>query len=141
MVGDGSFLMNVHDLQTIHQDQVNVIISVINNNGYLAIRHTQREFLGGRFYGTHPAWKLEMPSIRKIAAAFDIPYVLLDKADDLETTIAMLAKTDGPLICEVVVDEDQDVLFKQGYKANDNGTFSPQPLSEMVAASGVRTGG
>ncbi|MBF0613999.1 MAG: thiamine pyrophosphate-binding protein [Magnetococcales bacterium] len=132
VVGDGSFLMNIQDLQTIHQEQVNVIISVINNNGYLAIRHTQRDFLAGRFYGTHPDWHLHMPSIRQIAAAFDIPYILLDKADDLEKTISLLAQTDGPMICEVVVDEEQDVLFKQNYKANDDGTFSPQSLADMA---------
>ena len=27
--------------------------------------------------------------------------------------------------------ENQDSLFKQGYKENKDGTFSPQPLSEM----------
>ncbi len=132
IIGDGSFLMNVQDLQTINQDKVNVIISVINNNGYLAIRHTQKDFLGERYYGTHPKWNLEMPSIRKIAAAFDIPYVLLDKAEEMDNTISALIKTSGPVICEVVVDESQDVLFKQGYQANDDGTFSPQALFEMT---------
>jgi len=131
VIGDGSFLMNVQDLQTIHQDKINVIISVINNNGYLAIRHTQKDFLGGRFYGTHPEWNLEMPSIHKIAAAFDIPYLLLDKAAEMDVAISKLIKTSGPIICEVVIDENQDVLFKQGYQANPDGTFSPQPLSEM----------
>ena len=135
VIGDGSFLMNVQDLQTIRQDHVNVIISVINNNGYLAIRHTQKDFLGGRFYGTHPEWRLEMPSIQKIAAAFDIPYVLLDKADETEITIEALTKTSGPVICEVIVDDNQEVLFKQGYQANGDGTFSPQPLFEMVTGA------
>ena len=37
----------------------------------------------------------------------------------------------GPKICEIIVDEDQDSLFKQGYQKNSNGTFSPMPLSEM----------
>ena len=52
IIGDGSFLMNVQDLQTISQDKKNVVIILVNNNGYLAIRHTQKEFLGGRYYGT-----------------------------------------------------------------------------------------
>lgn len=132
VIGDGSLLMNVQDLQTIRQENINVIISVINNNGYLAIRQTQKEFLGGRYFGTHPDWKLEMPSIRKIANAFDIPYVLLDKADETDATITNLASRKGPVICEVVVDSSQDVLFKQGYKANGDGTFTPQPLTEMA---------
>ena len=132
VIGDGSFLMNVQDLQTIRQDNINVVISVVNNNGYLAIRHTQKEFLGGRYFGTHPNWRLEMPSIEKIAYAFGIPYVRLDRAEELEPIVQKLLTTEGPVICEVVVDENQDVLFRQGYKTNEDGTFSPQPLSEMA---------
>ena len=132
VIGDGSFLMNVQDLQSIRSDNINVVISVINNNGYLAIRNTQKEFLGGRLYGTHPEWSLEMPSIEKIANAFEIPYVRLDKAEDVEQVVHRLSLDQGPIICEVVVDENQDVLFKQGYVDNGDGTFSPQPLSEMA---------
>ncbi len=131
VIGDGSFLMNIQDLQTIKQDKINVVISVINNNGYLAIRHTQKEFLGARYFGTHPEWNLAMPSIEKLAYAFDIPYVKLNTADRLEEIVDSVLGTDGPVICEVVVDEEQEVLFRQSYKANADGTFSPQPLSSM----------
>ena len=41
IIGDGSFLMNVQDLQTIKQDNINVVI-LINNNGYLAIIYSKR---------------------------------------------------------------------------------------------------
>lgn len=132
VIGDGSFLMNIRDLQTIRQDNINVVISVVNNNGYLAIRQTQKEFLGGRYYGTHPKWNLAMPSIEKLAYGFEIPYIRLDRAEDLGPVVQKLLTTKGPVICEVVVDENQDVLFRQGYKANEDGTFSPQPLAEMA---------
>jgi len=132
VIGDGSFLMNIQDLQSIRQDNINVVISVINNNGYLAIRNTQKEFLGGRLYGTHPDWKLTTPSIEKIANAFDIPFVRLDTAEDIGPMINRLSNERGPIICEVVVDENQDVLFKQGFLDNGDGKFSPQPLSEMA---------
>ncbi len=131
VIGDGSFLMNIQDLQTIRQDDINVIISVINNNGYLAIRHTQKEFLGGRYFGTHPEWRLAMPSIEKLAYAFEIPYIKLDEARKLDDVIVDVLDTNGPVICEVVVDEEQEVLFRQAYSANSDGTFSPQPLSMM----------
>jgi acetolactate synthase-1/2/3 large subunit len=45
IIGDGSFLMNIQDLENIKQYKMNVSIILINNNGYLAIRHTQKEFL------------------------------------------------------------------------------------------------
>jgi thiamine pyrophosphate-dependent acetolactate synthase large subunit-like protein len=73
-----------------------------------------------------------MPSIKKIAEAFEIAYKKLDHPENMETFINSLNESNGPIICEIVVDEDQAVLFKQGYKANQNGTFSPQPLSDMT---------
>lgn len=132
VIGDGSLLMNVQDLETIRQNNINVVIMVVNNNGYLAIRQTQKEFLGGRFFGTHPDWNLTIPSIASIAQAFSIPHVLLDRSADIEGVVATLVATRGPLICEVVVDDDQQVLFKQGYQTNPDGTFQPMSLIEMA---------
>ena len=118
-------------ITTIIAIKIPVIISVINNNGYLAIRHTQSEFLSGRLYGTHPDWSLEMPSIEKLSKGFDIPFCRLDNKKNTEEIIGKLLNSDGPVICEVVVDEDVQELFKQGYKSNEDGTFSPLSLNEM----------
>ena len=96
IIGDGSFLMNVQDLQVINQDQLNIKIVVVNNNGYLAIRQTTTRFFSSRFYGTHPDWKLKMPSIKKIADAFEIPYVRLDQSEDTDKTIECVLETQAP---------------------------------------------
>lgn len=135
IVGDGSLLMNVQDLETIRQNNINVIIVVVNNNGYLAIRQTQKEFLGGRFFGTHPDGNLTIPSIASIAQAFRIPHVLLDRSVETEGVVASLVGSHGPVICEVVVSDDQEVLFKQGYQPNSDGSFQPMSLIEMAPFS------
>ena len=49
----------------------------------------------------------------------------------MDKIINKIIKIKGPLICELFVNENQDILFKQGYKTNSDGTFTPQPLSEM----------
>ena len=72
-----------------------------------------------------------MPSISKLASAFEIPYIYLNSTADMDAIINMLLGFKGPVICEILTDEDQEVLFKQGYKSNGDGTFSPQNLSEM----------
>lgn len=132
VIGDGSLMMNIQDLQTIKQENINVVVCVINNNGYLAIRHTQNEFLDGRLYGTHPDWNLTMPSFEKISHAFEIKYIKLNQSKDMNGIIDKLVSMKGPVICEVIVDENQNVLFKQGYVDNKDGTFTPQPLVEMA---------
>ena len=35
------------------------------------------------------------------------------------------------IVCEVIVDEDQDILFQQKYKHMGGGVSIPQPLSDM----------
>jgi acetolactate synthase-1/2/3 large subunit len=131
IIGDGSFLMNVQDLQTIYQNKINVLIILVNNNGYLAIRHTQKEFLKSRYYGTHPDWKLTMPSFKKVAMGFNIKFLTFHDLDVLKKKINTIILYKGPLICEFITSPDQESLFKQGYKKSSDGTFEPQALNEM----------
>ena len=131
VIGDGSFLMNIQDLQTIAQDKINVLILLVNNNGYLAIRHTQKEFLNGRYFGTHPKGKLTFPRFKDLAKSFKIKYISIKNSKQIMQSIQYLNKTKGPIICELFVDENQDSLFKQGYLQKSSGLFEPQSLSEM----------
>ena len=132
IIGDGSFIMNIQDLQSIAQEQINLKIIVINNNGYQAIRNTQNQFLEGRLYGTHPDWNLKMPSIKKMAIGFEIEYIKLENPDFIDNDIEKILMHNGPLIAEVVVDENQKPLFRQGFIKNDDGTFNPTDLSDML---------
>lgn len=131
VIGDGSFLMNIQDLQTIIQEKINVSIILVNNNGYLAIRHSQKEFLKGRYYGTHPNWNLTMPNFEKVSKAFNLRYEKLNNVNKKKIIIDKILKNKHPTVYEINVDESQSSLFKQGYLKNNKGIFIPQPLSEM----------
>ena len=96
IIGDGSFLMNIQDLQTIRSQNIPVIICVINNNGYLAIRNTQNEFLEGKLYGTHPDWSLEMPDIEKLSKG--LIYRITDNKLDIKEIVQEINTTKGPVI-------------------------------------------
>ena len=49
----------------------------------------------------------------------------------MENFIKKVPAIKGPLICEIITSENQNSLFKQGYKKNINNTYSPANLSEM----------
>ena len=114
------------------QEQINLKIIIINNNGYQAIRNTQNEFLEGRLYGTHPDWNLKMPSIEKMAVGFEVDYIKLKNPELIDNDIKKILKHKGPLIAELIVDENQKPLFRQGFIKNDDGTFNPTDLSDML---------
>ena len=58
--------MNSQDLQTISQKNINVVIVLVNNKGYLAIRHTQKEFLNKKYLGIN----LQTFFIQKLVTAY-----------------------------------------------------------------------
>lgn len=131
IIGDGSFLMNCQDLQTIFQEKINVIIILVNNNGYLAIRHTQKEFLNKRYIGTQAPKDISFPNFKDLAKAFKIKHIKINKISEMENFIKKSSTIKGPLICEIITSDEQDSLFKQGYKKNINNTYTPVDLSEM----------
>ena len=132
IIGDGSFLMNSQDLQTIAQKKINVVIVLVNNKGYLAIRHTQKEFLKAKYLGTS-APDITFPNFEKLSKAYDLKYIKIKKDNDtdINETIKKINKINGPIVCELFTDPDSQSLFKQGYKRIENGTFAPMDLSEM----------
>lgn len=131
IIGDGSMLMNIQDLQTIADLKIPVVICVINNNGYLAIRHTQQGFLESRFFGTHPDWKLGCVNFEMAAKAFQINYVKISDEKLIETVSNELLSSNIPTVCEVITSEDQPPLFAQQYSHNEDGTATPMSLEFM----------
>lgn len=129
LIGDGSFMMNLQELQTIVHHNLPIKICVINNGGYLAIRHTQKSFLEGRYSGTSKK-DISFPDIKKIAQAFGIPYFPVCSMDDMDA-VGHVLELSGPAIFEVFCPEDQSQYWKQGYR-KEGERFVPQNLGEMA---------
>ena len=131
IIGDGSMLMNIQDLQSISDMNIPVVICVVNNNGYLAIRHTQQGFLDNKYYGTHPEWKLGIVNFKDAAKAFKIKYFALEKNSDIDYISKKVLGKNYPIILEIKTPEDQPAMFKQRYKKNKDGTNTPLSLEFM----------
>ena len=128
ITGDGSFQMNIQELQTIVHYNLPIKIFILNNGGYLSIRNTMDKFFEGRYYGTDVNSGLTFPSSEKIAWAYGIPYYLIkDNLDDLEAILNL----DGPVIIEVICPFKQDLLPSSSAKENAEGKIVSQPLENM----------
>ncbi len=131
IIGDGSTLMNIQDLQSISDMKIPCVICVINNNGYLAIRHTQQGFLENRFYGTHPDWNLGIVDFKYAAKAFKLKYLKLEDNTQINNVCNKVINSKKPILLEVKVPEDQPALFSQQYIKNKDGTATPRSLEFM----------
>ena len=66
LTGDGSLHLNIQELQTVRQHNLHLKIFVINNNGYLSIRQTQKTYFG-RLVGEGPRSGVSFPDYTALA--------------------------------------------------------------------------
>ncbi|MCI8282954.1 MAG: hypothetical protein HFI76_15055 [Lachnospiraceae bacterium] len=129
--GDGSFQMNIQELQTLVHHKYPVKLFVWNNDGYLSIRATQNKFFHGRFIGTDSTSGVSFPEVKKIAAAYGIAYFKIDTIQDIETQMpAIMAKTE-PVLCEIKIIRDQEVIPSVSSKKLADGKLMSAPIEDM----------
>lgn len=130
ITGDGSFQMNIQELQTIKHYNLPIKIFVWNNNGYLSIKNTQDKFFDGRRFGTDAKTGISFPSVEKICYAYDLKYVKIESENELSTKMKKIMSNQEPVICEVICREDQQILPTIGsVKVGDK--IISRPLEDM----------
>lgn len=110
VTGDGSLMTNVHDLATMSHYRLNVKLFVVNNDGYVSMRNTQREFFSGHYVGADKDSGVFIPSMESLASSYELPFVSCKQEDDLAETIARVLAMDGPVFCEIIAPKEQRII-------------------------------
>ena len=100
--GDGCFLMNSEELATAVKYQIPIIILVINNNMYGAIRMHQEMAFGGRDLGTD----LVNPDFAALARAYGIFATVVNKTEEFETAFEQAIESNGPALIELRINPE-----------------------------------
>lgn len=134
VTGDGSIQMNIQELQTLMTYKMPLKIFVLENEGYLAIKTTQKSFFNGEFTGSNPASGVICPNLSKIATAYGIPYTSIsENGQALKDAIAKTLASDGPMICEVHMHPYQTLFPKSAsFMDPKTGKMSSAPLQMMA---------
>ena len=123
LAGDGSIMMNLQELETIKSLNLNIIIFLINNDGYLSIKQTQKNFFGVE-HGSSPKSGLTFPNFVKIANSFGIKSYNL-KLKDWNIKLKKILNLKGPLFVNVDVDTKQEFEPKLKSKTVNNKIVTP----------------
>ncbi|MCR5790237.1 MAG: thiamine pyrophosphate-binding protein [Lachnospiraceae bacterium] len=130
--GDGSFMMNLQELQTVAYHQLPLKIFIINNNGYHSIRQTQSNLFKGRpLVGVSEDNGVSFPNFEKIADAFSILYRKIDSIESASREIGFVMEQDRPVLCEVVVDPAQNFEPKLSSKVLPDGRIVSPSIDDM----------
>lgn len=130
--GDGSIMMNIQELATVAYNRLNMKLFILNNNGYLSIRQTQRNLFKPPFIGIDKESGICFPDFKKLADAFGLPYCRIEKENNANQVIQEALASEGPCICEVVVDENQNFEPKSSSKVLPDGRIVSPSLDDMA---------
>jgi acetolactate synthase I/II/III large subunit len=128
---DGGMMMNLQELQTIAHHSLPIKIFIFNNNGYLMIKHTQKNLFEGRYSGTDNKSGVSLPDFSKLSVAFDFPYFSIRTWDDFDDVIPKIQNINEAIICDVFMDPEQYFYPKLSLALQKDGTIISPPLEDL----------
>ncbi|MDD3012422.1 MAG: thiamine pyrophosphate-dependent enzyme, partial [Candidatus Gastranaerophilales bacterium] len=98
---------------------------------YISIRQTQANFFNGRLTASSRDSGVSMPDFMKIAQAFDLPVVKIKTQQNLKAEIENVLSTKGPIVCEVMLNNNYIFSPKLSSEKLPDGTMISKPLEDM----------
>jgi acetolactate synthase-1/2/3 large subunit len=105
LTGDGSLLINIQELATIAENNLDIKICVFNNGHLGLVRQQQELFYGGRYVASRFDAR---PDFAAIARGFGIPGCTIRMPHD-EGTLAQALAIKGPALLDIAVPETENV--------------------------------
>jgi acetolactate synthase I/II/III large subunit len=131
LAGDGSIMMNIQEMQTIAGNRLPVKVFLLNNSGYVSIFQTHRNFFNGVEVGGGPKSNVTFPDFGKVANAFGFEHFRAERHDQLDATIAAALAAPGPVMCEIILDENVPFAPKLGAKQHPDGRITSPALEDL----------
>jgi acetolactate synthase-1/2/3 large subunit len=131
VTGDGSMQMNIQEIQTIVHNRIPIKLFVLNNDGYISIRNTQRGFFKGHFVGCEAGSGVSCPDTLRIAEAYDIKGARIDNQHELAQSLSPVLAEDGPVVCEIMLDPEEKMEPKLSSEVKPDGRMVSKPLEDM----------
>ncbi len=110
VIGDGSIMMNLQELESIRYRDLPIKILVINNNVYSIIRRRQQDLFRKRTIGTDPENGVSCPDFAKVADCFGFAYMRIESPAALTEGLRQVMAHPSRLICEVMGRLDQGYI-------------------------------
>ncbi|MBS1251649.1 MAG: Acetolactate synthase large subunit [Anaerolineales bacterium] len=130
IVGDGGFQMTNQELATAVQENVDVNIAIINN-AYLGMVRQWQEFFYEERYAETP---LVNPDFVKLAEAYGVPALRVDRREDVEAAVRQARETAGPFLIDFVV-EKADIVYPMVPSGADLDKMIRRPTPSTSPAS------
>lgn len=128
--GDGSIMMNIQELQTIKNYNLNILIILLNNSGYLSIKQTHNNFFKNEV-GASPNSSVSFPDFSQVANSFKIKSFEIGDKKNLMAFLYNFKKIKGPCVIDLHVDSKQEFVPRIKSRIDEVGKFITPELDDM----------
>ena len=131
IAGDGSIMMNLQELETIKKNNLPIKLFILNNDGYISIQQTQKNFFNGHYTACTRNSGVSIPDFIKIGNAFGIKTYKIDSVEDLDNDIYNVLNLEGFVLCEVMLSHGYIFAPKLSAKKLPDGTMISPSLEDL----------
>lgn len=121
IAGDGGFMFNLQELQTIKHYKLPIKIFVLENKGYLTMQLMQKNHFK-KLTGSDPNSGISIPDLRKIAKGFDLDYFKLN-TKNIDNQIEKVFSNKKPMLIEVNMPKFQPLIPRMQTQLRKDGSF------------------
>ena len=106
VAGEGGFVMTAQELSVAVHERIDVKIVLLNNFSLGMVRQFQDDYYGGvRSESDLPT----MPDFVKLADAYGLPAVRIDRTEQVADAFDLAERTPGPMLLDFRIDPEADV--------------------------------
>lgn len=132
ITGDGSLQQNIQELQTILHYKLPIKLFIWNNDGYLSIRASQKNYFEERYIGEGARSGVTIPDTLKICEAYGLPAARVSEVRDLDAAIQKALDHEGPYVLEIITPPEQPIIPTVSSRVNSDGSMTSRPLEDMA---------
>ena len=125
ITGDGGFMFNIQELQTIKHHNLPVKIFILENQGYLTMQLMQKKNFK-KLTGSDVKSGISFPNFKKIAEGFSLDYLKLGKSN-IDNQLKKIFSNKKPCIIEVNMPKFQQLVPRvQAHLLKDGSFVNPE---------------
>ncbi len=129
--GDGSTQMNIQEFATIKYYNLPIKLFVYNNKGYMLIRHNQHNYMDDRFLGVGPDSGVPSVDFCAVGRAYGLPVIRISNKDAISDKVRDVFNTEGPVICEVMVQEFGTIAPRIASRVMEDGSLKAAEFDDL----------
>ena len=129
--GDGGFVMNIQELETVKRLNLPIKFFILNNGGYVSIRNSQDRHFDKQVASGEDSG-VTLPEFKKVCKSYGIPYTSVCNHQDLHKNVEKILETQGPIVCEVMMQHTHQSLPRNSTYKGEDGKFVALPMEDLI---------